>query len=1248
MTMEFQTPSVVSTDVPANLVDLLQQRAASHPDRQACLYLGDGEELKSELTFGELDRQARAIAARLQGLGAEGECAVLLYPPGLEFLSAFFGCLYANVIAVPLPVPRLKASVTQFVGIVEDLQTRILMSTAMALTRIHRMDLPVMKALVTLETEDTPVELARAWRPPAMASRQVAYLQYTSGSTASRKGVMVTHDGVLANLRGITERFRHHEESVCVNWLPHIHDLGLIGGMLQPLYHGHRNVLMSPNAFVQQPIRWLDAISRYRGTYSNSPNFGYDLCVRRTTPEQRARLDLSSWEVALNGAEPVRQQTIDDFVSAFSPCGFRREAMFPAYGLAEATLVVSGGPRDRAPVAVSLDAAELERDRVIDASQSSDVRIMVGCGRVLGETSVAIVNPTSCQLSGEREVGEIWVQGPGVAAGYWQRPDDTEQTFCARIADGTGQAYLRTGDLGFLRDGELFITGRLKDLIIVRGDNHYPQDIEWTIEQCHEAFRPGCGAAFSIEGDGTEQLVVVFELERDYLRTVKGEELERLARKAVAEQHDLHLQTLALLRTGTVPRTSSGKIQRRQCRADFLTDNLAVIWRSPTPTSIMAAEMPIEPSPVADSPRDSAPAPQSTRVSAADLCAWLRDYADECVNSRLMDERRSIAPHVMLDLGNRGVLGLLVPREYGGMGFGWRDTLQVLQQLGAIDQTLAMMSIVHNVLGIGPIQYHGDAALKADWLPRLATGRELVAFALTEPAAGSNPQGIVSTAIPDGGGAWRLNGQKSWSGTAGWASVINVFAQNLDADGQPRGISGFAVPRGTKGLRMGPEALTLGMRGMVQNTIFLEDARVTRAQSLGEPGAGMKVAQDAMMQGRLAIGGAVVGGMKRCLQLLVRYAERRSISTGRLLDNPVLLERVGSWSAALTAIESLVTQVATRLDRGDEVPPDAFVVCKVAASEWFWRAADDLVQFLGGRGYIETNIAAQLLRDARVTRILEGPSEALTMYLGSRVVNDSTALRSFLSDALGAPSVAGRLTEAAEAIHTMCLSKPRFGDQQDSRRWAYALAGQVATDAVLLAALPPDAAGHHRAWAESRLERTIALALGEATDGFRLSGAELCAAASRYAAAIGDVEQSLPGEDDALDQMLKRDKTRTPAFTAAATSPATAPLPAAVTAPPQRSDSTKVEASAAAPIREDAGSVERYIVRWMAKELKLAESTIDSRRSVFDYGLDSVTAVMLAAALEERLHLDINPEILYDIPVIRRFAAHLAERQMRA
>ena len=396
----------------------------------------------------------------------------------------------------------------------------------------------------------------------------------------------------------------------------------------------------------------------------------------------------------------------------------------------------------------------------------------------------------------------------------------------------------------------------------------------------------------------------------------------------------------------------------------------------------------------------------------------------------------------------------------------------------------------------------------------------------------------------------------------------------------------------------------------------------------------MKVAQDAMMQGRLQIGAACVGGMKRCLQLLARYAGRRSISTGRLLDNPVLLERVGVASAALAAVESLVTHVARELDGGHDVAPEAYIVCKMAGSEWLWRAADDLVQFLGGRGYIETNIAAQLLRDARVTRILEGPTEALGMFLGSRVVNDGASMHRFIGEGLGEPALSARLAAVADELRDRCMTgTPRFGSKPEALRWAHALVGQVAIDAALLAATPHDSPPHVRAWAEQHFERSVATALAQTSaSGFRLGAADVLSLADEYAASIGDVEQVLQGEEDhGLDEMLRRGD-----------GPRSVPR-ASPTPPPARDRGATTPAPASLKPRADADAIEQFIVRRLAVELKVPETSIDVSRSFFDYGLDSVTAVTLTASLEQWLGLDINPEIVYEIPGIRAFAMHVRE-----
>jgi alkylation response protein AidB-like acyl-CoA dehydrogenase len=487
----------------------------------------------------------------------------------------------------------------------------------------------------------------------------------------------------------------------------------------------------------------------------------------------------------------------------------------------------------------------------------------------------------------------------------------------------------------------------------------------------------------------------------------------------------------------------------------------------------------------------------------------------------------------VLDFGNRGLLGLQVAQQSGGLGLAHRDTMRVVEQLAAIDLSLATFTVNHNFLGIRPIQRHGSEALRDELLPILAQGRQLAAFALTEPGAGSNPQALAATGAAQATGGWKLRGTKTWSGSAAWAGVINVFVKVVDPVRRASGITGFAVRSGTPGLRHGAEALTMGMRGMVQNSIRLEDVPVSSADLLGHVGAGMDAARDSLTYTRLAIGAKSLGGMKRSLQLMHRYAARREIATGRLLDSPITLARLSDLSAAVTALEALVGEICDSLDRGDSVPMEAYMACKTSGPEFLWKSVDGLVQTLGGRGYIETNIAPQLLRDARVFRVFEGPTETLNMFLGLRVLYQGGELHHFLSDGLGAAAVSDRLKEAAEEINTRWASPALpSSDGFSGSRWAALLIGEVATHAILWAALQSavgrtaSARGSRAlAWIAQQFEQTLATALADAPTRAMLLGPEDATnLISSYAETIGDVEQALPGEDRELDEFLRRER----------------------------------------------------------------------------------------------------------------------------
>jgi natural product biosynthesis luciferase-like monooxygenase protein/FkbM family methyltransferase len=564
------------------LVELLRVRAESQPAKIAYTFLIDVETEEARLTYEELDQRARAIAARLQDSGAKDQLVLLLYPPGLEYIAAFFGCLYAGAVAVPVYPPTSQRSLPRLWSIVKDACPRVALTTAAILSRLEQTSGSVeLQTLQWLTTDDLNLDIAGQWRSEPLPGESLAFVQYTSGSTATPKGVMLTHANLLHNQRMILTAFEQTEQSIILGWLPLYHDMGLIGNVLQSMYCGAPCILMSPLSFLQKPARWLQAISRYRATTSGGPNFAYDLCVRKIGSTERADLDLGSWTVAFNGAEPIRESTIDRFCEAFEPCGFRREAFFPCYGLAEATLFVSGGPRPAAPVIARARRTELEHNQVVDAGDGNDcVASFVGSGRMGLDQDVRIIDPANLRECAPDVIGEIWVAGPQIAQGYWKRPEESESVFKACVADTKAGPYLRTGDLGFTRDGELFVTGRLKDLIIIRGRNYFPHDIELTAERSHEGLRPGGGAAFSIDLSGEEHLVVMHEVDRRH--DLSYEEVIGAIRQAVTEEYEVQVHAIVLLKAGSLPKTSSGKIQRHACRNSFLKDELAplAVWRA--------------------------------------------------------------------------------------------------------------------------------------------------------------------------------------------------------------------------------------------------------------------------------------------------------------------------------------------------------------------------------------------------------------------------------------------------------------------------------------------------------------------------------------------------------------------------------------------------------------------------------------------------------------------------------------------
>lgn len=550
------------------LIDRARHWAAAQGHKVAYSFLRDGELVEDAVDYSGLDARARSLAALLQQRFDRGSRALLLFPSGIDFVVAFTACLYAGVIAVPVNNPKPKQLHWQRLAtVVEDAGVEVVLTTAENLVKssdwLDHMDAFSRLPKVAVDALDT--DLSSQWTDPQVGRGDIAFLQYTSGSTGTPKGVMVSHGNLMHNLNLIEQEFGHTRESVFITWLPLFHDLGLIGNMLQTLYLGATCYLMAPMAFLQRPVRWLRAISSYHGTTSMAPNFAYERCLD-IPEEERKGLDLSSWRLALNGAEPIRARTVVEFEKAYAPYGFSATTSFPAYGMAEITLIATTADKNGLAVTVHAEASSYRDGLFVPVDPSTPGSLqLVSSGRAGSDLGILIVDPETLEPCPPGTVGELWISGGSVCQGYWNRPEESERTFAAHTRNGQGP-FLRTGDMAFEHEGEIYISGRLKEMVIIRGQNYYPQDIENLLQLTGPGLREDSGAAFAVDVDGREVLVLVQEVERTALRNLDVEAVCGAIRSAVADAFDLQVHAIVLIKPATLPKTSSGKIQRRLCR----------------------------------------------------------------------------------------------------------------------------------------------------------------------------------------------------------------------------------------------------------------------------------------------------------------------------------------------------------------------------------------------------------------------------------------------------------------------------------------------------------------------------------------------------------------------------------------------------------------------------------------------------------------------------------------------------------
>lgn len=1271
------------------IIDRLCHWREFKPDEAALTFLKDRCRLDGKLTFAELHDAVATRATELIARDLAGQRVMIVLPSGLDYIVSFLACLAAGAIAVPMYPPSTRRDWDKIGAVATNCTPRAAIlghKDAEQLSATFEQALgPQQLVLIHVDGQAVDTSLVRRPAPqmPLVALQDVdpqrlAFLQYTSGSTGNPKGVMVSHENILHNARQQAGAMGSDTRSVHVSWLPFYHDMGLIGVILQALSVGAHAVLMSPFSFLRQPLSWLRAVSDYGGTISGGPNFAFDLCVERILDTDIDTLDLSTWRVAFNGSEQIKASTLERFAARFARAGFCAQTLFPCYGLAEATLFVSGGHLQAETAALTLDRAALASHRVVPTTnqattEASTVQI-VNVHEWPGDLKTAIVDPGTWKARLDGTVGEIWLKGKSITGGYWERPVETAETFRAYLADTGEGPFLRTGDLGFVQDGRLYITGRIKELIIVHGANHYPQDIEATVETLGDPFRTHSGAAFSLSDDS---IAIVQGLDRSKLDPVEMQAAIERIRHAVWDAHGIAPAFVGLVQPGEIAKTSSGKIQRELIRRRLAAGelNLLASWSAPASPQETTEAVPDEP---VQAPRQPLAPVASPDVDA--LIAWIKDYFPRRVNAQLIDERRTIAPYIVLDLGNRGLLGMLAPRSAGGLGLGTADFLRVLEALGAKDMTIALFVGLNNALGIRPIALHGGADTRARHLAALAHGRELAAFALTEPGAGSNPGAIAATArrMPDG--SFRLDGTKYWSGSAAWAGVINVFAKTLDADGRITGVTGFAVAEDSAGLAQGPEALTMGMRGMIQNTIVLENVRVDASQILGALDHGMAVAQDTLCYGRLAIAAVCLGAAKRCYRTMLRYASHREIATGPLLANPHARAVLTDAMHAIAALEQLIFDTATEFDRGTVVAPEVLAACKCLSTEWLWHIVDRTMQMAGGRGYIESNAIAQVFRDARIFRIFEGPTEALHHFLGSSAVRSPDVLRTHLRAHMDEAAVAthfdAALAQSGDAFAAAQAASASSADANDLH-WRYSAVGAYVSELVFQAA-GRRVSSISRHWLDARLAHArrqldLALVHGAAIAGeetLKTFGATLDAeigadpgnvaqpatacdawltveCSSEVGSLVGDRSPEPEDAPDHAPEPSERAVSRTHSDSAGTAVVAVAP---AMAESEEAFDTVVAEAGAEAeaacqdiepsapPHHLALVDITTHITQWIAKHCRVNHEAVGVDIEFSMLGLGSVDSSLLAENLSQRYAIDLDPTVLWSYPNTRELA----------
>ncbi|HRD68507.1 MAG TPA: AMP-binding protein [Legionella sp.] len=1177
-----------------DFVTLLEKRAELYPHKIIYRFIEPGTPVQT-ITYKQLYERVSTIAVALDKEKLIGQRAILVYPPGFEFIAALLGCFAAHVIAVPSYPPVSKRTAVRLKNIISDCSAQVLLTTENTYNKIQRnmqhSEEQFFKNSTFICTDSLPDEKDNNLPKPKL--NEIGFLQYTSGSTGGIKGVMVSHHNLYHNSLLIKNSMVLDEDDIMFNWLPQFHDMGLIGGILQPLFSNFEDVLISPFEFIKNPSVWVKSISEYRVTISGGPNFAYQLCVQNTPDACLTDLDLSTWRTAFNGAEPISSKTINSFSDRFEPCGFNKSAFYCCYGMAETTLFVVGNHLGQSNTELFIPKNGLSSGGLIKASDKEDSECIVSSGIINKFEKVLIVDPETLVKQPENQVGEIWVQGDSNATGYWGKDKEllNKSVFNAYTTDNQGP-FLRTGDLGLVHEGHLFVTGRIKDLIIIRGENFYPHPIEEAVAAAHPRIRTGCVVAVGIQREDTEKLIVIAEL-----KPAPNEDFGKIIAQInahVSEECDVRLHEIHLVRAHSLLKTSSGKLQRQASKNALMQGGFKVLY---TWSSSLVEE---------DEESSHPLLSVSEQGIEESLTNWLREYGVKRINPFIMDERRCIPPHIMLHFAQKGLFGLQIPKSMGGLGLNFRQSFRLLEQISAINLSLGIFVGLANS-NIYPLFRYGNSSVREKYIPLLAQGHDLAAFALTEPAAGSDVHQIQTTAKAVEEGGWIINGTKCLSGSAAWSGIINVFAKAYDHKNQLLGITAFAVPTDLPGIRQGDESITMGLKAMSQNHIHFENVYVAPEYILGRPGEGLVIAEETLTHSRLGMASLCLGAMKRCVQIATRFSQHRTIATGLLVENPLWIKRINDMYFSISATEYLLQNCIDKIDNGEPLPVELALVNKLLSTEFLWKITDQCMQVLGGRGYLEINGIAQIMRDARVMRIFEGTSEVLFDYLGALVLEKPDKLTMILNFLQASNQVQEEFTSFPLHVKEWKEQALEIVGSSGITLLRYHL-GVVISYISLYAALPERADSDTALWAKTLWKQeldilTHNIAHKEPRLLFNKNSIP-------YEQSIGWLEQSFPGQmEQSDDPIFKSGYQKT-----------------------ERGDEGKRPSSlnVSLYLNEEKEGLLKWIGNWLHQKRLIPKPIVDTQKALQSLGLDSIHAVSLVHDLEDYLHCSLPVDLVYE------------------